>query len=58
MKNVQRIGFQLIQALADMERKGVVHRDLKPANIVQQNEIIKVIDFGCAMKFYDKSKIL
>lgn len=35
---------------------GIIHRDLKPANIFLKNDIIKIADFGFAMKHTDSKK--
>ena len=40
-----KLGSQLLQALRDIRRAGVVHRDLKPANVML-GERARVIDFG------------
>src|SRR5579885_3312505 len=41
--------LRILDALGYIHGKGVVHRDLKPENImVDQNDAIKVIDFGIA----------
>lgn len=41
--------LRILDALGYIHGKGVVHRDLKPENImVDQNDAIKIIDFGIA----------
>jgi serine/threonine-protein kinase len=45
------IAHHICDALDYMHKHGIVHRDLKPENImVDQNDEIKLIDFGIAMK--------
>jgi eukaryotic-like serine/threonine-protein kinase len=46
-----RIAYRICDALDYMHKHGIVHRDLKPENImVDENDQIKLIDFGIAMK--------
>eukprot|EP01138_Halocafeteria_seosinensis_P014598 gb/GECG01014903.1/.p1 GENE.gb/GECG01014903.1/~~gb/GECG01014903.1/.p1 ORF type:complete len:803 (+),score=98.06 gb/GECG01014903.1/:1-2409(+) len=44
---------QLLQALAQIHRTGVVHRDIKPANIALNTDVhpplLKLLDFGSAL---------
>ena len=40
---------QLVSALNEVHRLGVVHRDLKPANIMMENGVPMLLDFGLAM---------
>ncbi len=42
---------QLLAALAELERNGLIHRDIKPANIMLQEpgECVVLIDFGFAV---------
>lgn len=45
------ITHRLCDALDYMHKHGIVHRDLKPENImVDENDQIKLLDFGIAMK--------
>ena len=45
------ITLGICDALDYMHKRGIVHRDLKPENImVDENDQIKLIDFGIAMK--------
>lgn len=39
---------QLLQALAYLQRHGVLHRDLKPENVLVIDGLVKVLDFGLA----------
>ncbi len=43
------IAIQIAKGLADAHRRGLAHRDIKSTNImVQQNEVVKILDFGLA----------
>ena len=45
------ITLKICEALDYMHKHGIVHRDLKPENVmVGENDDIKLIDFGIAMK--------
>ncbi|MCP5094135.1 MAG: serine/threonine-protein kinase PknK, partial [Chloroflexi bacterium] len=39
---------QLLQALANLHRHGILHRDLKPENVLVTNGAVRVLDFGLA----------
>lgn len=46
-----RITLGICDALDYMHKRGIIHRDLKPENVmVCENDQIKLIDFGIAMK--------
>ena len=45
------LAHRICDALDYMHKHGIIHRDLKPENImVDQNDQIKLLDFGIAMK--------
>ena len=52
-RRVCRLGIQMLSALEEAHKAGVVHRDLKPDNIMIQldaggEEHLKILDFGIA----------
>jgi ligand-binding sensor domain-containing protein len=52
-ERVAAIGAQMLGALGEAHRKGIVHRDIKPENVFLQrtgegSELVKVLDFGVA----------
>lgn len=48
----RRYTVQLLDAVAELHRHGVVHRDIKPGNIflTKTGNCLKLGDFGCAVK--------
>ena len=51
IERASTIAHRICDALDYMHKHGIVHRDLKPENImVGENDQIKLIDFGIAMK--------
>jgi serine/threonine-protein kinase ULK/ATG1 len=41
---------QIVNGYSDIYKNGIIHRDLKPANIFFKKNIIKIADFGFAIK--------
>ena len=50
------IATQLVAGYLDIYRRGILHRDLKPANIFMRGDILKIADFGFAVKLEDVKK--
>src|SRR3569833_1057645 len=51
IERASTIAHRIADALDYLHKHGIVHRDLKPENImVDENDQIKLIDFGIAMK--------
>jgi serine/threonine protein kinase len=51
IERAMKIALGMCDALDYMHKRGIVHRDLKPENImVDENDNIKLIDFGIALK--------
>jgi len=47
---IQKIMFNVLQALSTLISHGVIHRNIKPSNIlVEEEENIKIINFGLAI---------
>jgi serine/threonine-protein kinase len=52
LKQVERYGMQLADALAHAHSRGVIHRDLKAANVMlTPSGLLKVLDFGISQRF-------
>jgi serine/threonine protein kinase/Flp pilus assembly protein TadD len=52
LKQVERYGMQLADALAHAHGRGVIHRDLKAANVmITPSGLLKVLDFGISQRF-------
>ena len=50
--------LQVFSAVNYLHKKGYIHRDLKPENIcLEENQVIKIIDFGTARKFTKGKKL-
>mgnify|MGYP000995845979 CR=1 FL=1 len=52
MNESQAIVFmkQIIAGYLEIYKKGIVHRDLKPANIFIKDRVLKIADFGFAVR--------
>ncbi|OIP39204.1 MAG: hypothetical protein AUK47_10380 [Deltaproteobacteria bacterium CG2_30_63_29] len=54
------ISTQILDALVQAQKVGVVHRDLKPQNIIltregMRSDVVKLVDFGIAKTYSDAS---
>lgn len=54
--DVQRLGRQVLEAIASMHRHGVVHRDISLENVLLHDGQALVIDFGQAVPVWDANK--
>ncbi len=49
LDEVLRIGEGIADALATLQRAGIIHRDIKPANVITDTHgVVKLTDFGIA----------
>lgn len=46
-------GKQLAEGLQYMHSLNIIHRDIKLGNLLIQNDILKIADFGLAVKLND-----
>lgn len=54
-QNVLKILIQIFTGLICMHNNGYVHLDLKEGNILLHKNIPKIIDFGCTLRYDEKS---
>lgn len=58
---IRSVMKQLLSAICYAHKVGIVHRDIKPENIMMdekgKSDVIKVIDWGCAIIFKGKGKL-
>lgn len=47
---------QILYALGDFHRHGLIHRDMKSANILGKADSIIMCDFGCSKLFLDSNQ--
>ena len=53
---VRHVGWSVMQAMAHLQRHGVVHGDIKPENVLfATDKAVRLSDFGCACKIEDCS---
>ena len=52
VSEIKDLGLQIAKGIATIHNSNVIHRDIKPQNILlDENNRIKICDFGCASKF-------
>jgi len=60
-RHASNIIRQIVSALDYLHSNGIAHRDLKPENLMSSgdddNEVIKIIDFGLSKKFGDEQLV-
>jgi serine/threonine-protein kinase ULK/ATG1 len=58
MPEAQAVSFmkQVVSGYLEIYRKGIIHRDLKPANIFIKGGLLKIADFGFAVRADDCKK--
>lgn len=53
IETITSISYQILDALAYMEKKSVIHRDIKPENILVYGNNVQICDFGLGKYFID-----
>ena len=56
-KEIMDVMEDVAQIMAKIETKGIFHSDIKPQNIVISNDVVKLLDFGVAMSFDQKTRL-
>jgi len=60
-RHASNIIHQIVSAVDYLHSNGIAHRDLKPENLLSsgddENEVIKIIDFGLSKKFGDEQLV-
>jgi len=50
--------LQLLEGLLYLQKNDIIHRDLKPSNLLlAENMILKIGDFGLAMRLGEEKKV-
>lgn len=56
---IRKLGIQMLVCIENIHNYGIIHRDIKPGNFLidNENEKIKMIDFGLSKQFINKNGI-